>query len=425
MSTSAWIAVAVFLCAGVANAQTGKVIELRTANKMERSVINGEEVRDFVGNVHFVQPSDSGGTVKLWCDRALQFIRSGRIDCFGNVKLVRENVTIYAKEGQYFDKTRKAVLKKGVRLERPGTVLTALDGDYDVDAKKAHFVGNVVVVDSVSTTTCDVLTYFDGDERSIAVGRVTVTSPRDAVTVFGDSLVHFGSIDYTIIPSNPKLVQVDTSALGRLDTLVVVSRTMEAYRDASQPHYVASDSVRIVRNELAAVSGRGFYRPGEGLLILTRQPVVWYDRNQVSGDSIAVRLENGRLRSVFVAGRAMAVSQSDSLLTGRFDQLTGRTLTLYFGEENIERIVAERQSISLYYLFENAVPNGANKSSGDKIVVEFMDGLVRHISVAGGVEGQYIPEPLMVGRERFYDLDGFQWYTKKPRRMNTQIILDK
>jgi hypothetical protein len=72
----------------------------------------------------------------------------------------------------------------------------------------------------------------------------------------------------------------------------------------------------------------------------------------------------------------MAVSRSDSALLQRFDQLTGRTLMIYFGQSNIERIVAERQSISLYYLFDNKTPNGANKSSGDRIVVEFTDGQV-------------------------------------------------
>lgn len=402
----------------------GKVIELKAADKMERRSIGGEEVRDFDGRVHFVQPSASGGTINLWCDRALQFVRSGRIDCYGHVKIVRDSVTITSKEGRYYDKTRKAMFTKGVRLERPGTILTALEGDYDGDARMAHFVGEVVVIDSVSTTTCDDLTYFEEGERSIATGDVKVVSPGDGVTVYGDSLVHLGAIEYTIVPKNPKLVQVDTSGLGRLDTLVVVSRVMESYRDTSL-RYIARDSVQLVRNEMAAVCGNGIYRPQEGLLILTEQPVIWYDVNQVSGDSVAVRLENHKLRSVFVHGRAMAASRSDTSLVQRFDQLTGRELTLYFGESNVERIVAERQSISLYYLFENDVPNGANKSSGDRIVVQFTDGQVDQISIAGGVEGQYVPERLLGGREPIYNLDGFQWYSKKPKRYNTTIVMEE
>ena len=413
--------IVVWMSAGLA--QSGKVIELKSANKMENTTIGGEQVRDFVGKVHFVQPSESGGAINLWCDRALQFMQSRRIECFGNVKIIRDSLTLLSKEGTYVDRTRRAHLTKGVRLERPGTVLTALEGDYDADEKRAHFTGNVVVVDSVSTTTCDELTYFEKDERSIAVGNVRIISPGDGVTVFGDSLMHLGTIDYTIIPKNPTLVQVDTSDFGRLDTLVVVSTVMEAYRDSTQ-RYVARDSVMLVRNEMAAVCGQGVYRPQEGLLILTKQPIVWYDRNQVSGDSIAVRLANHKLQSVFVQGRAMAVSRSDTALVHRFDQLTGRTLTLFFGENNIERIIAEKQSTSLYYLFDNKTPNGANRSSGDRIVVEFTDGEVDQINVSGGVEGQYMPEQQLMGRERNHNLEGFQWYPRRPRRYTTEIILE-
>ena len=404
--------------------QSAKVIELRSADKMENTIIGGEQVRDFVGRVHFVQPSDSGGAVHLWCDRALQFLRSGRIDCFGNVRMTRENMKLYSKEGTYFDRTRNARFSKGVQLERPGMLLTANEGEYDADRKKAHFRNNVVVVDSVSTTTCDDLTYFDSDERSIAVGHVRVHSPGDGVTVLGDSLVHFGAIDYTIVPVNPILVQVDTSAAGRLDTLVVTSLMMEAWRDTSQ-RYVATDSVMMVRNEMAAVAGRGTYRPQEGILILTKQPVVWYDENQVSGDSVVARLKNHRLETVYVQGRAMAVSRSDTALAQRFDQLTGRELTLYFGDENIERIIAQRQSISLYYLFDDKTPNGVNRSSGDRIVVEFSGGQVEQINVTGGVEGQYMPEQMIEGRERINNLDGFQWHVRRPRRHGITITLEE
>ena len=414
----------IVVATGVATAQPGKVIELKSANKMENTLIGGEQVRDFVGNVHFFQPSESGGAVNLWCDRALQFVQSRRIECFGNVRVIRDSVTLLSKEGTYFDRARRAHLTKGVRLERPGTVLTAKEGDYEVDEKRAHFTGNVVVKDSLSTTTCDDLTYFEKDDRSIAVGNVVISSPQDGVTVYGDSLMHLGTINYTIVPKHPTLLQVDTSDFGRLDTLVVVSKMMEAYRDSSQ-RYVARDSVMIVRNEIAAVCDQGIYWPQDGLLVLTKQPIVWYDENQISGDSIAVRLENHRLRSVFVEGRAMAVSRSDSALAQRFDQLTGRTLMIYFGQSNIERIVAERQSISLYYLFDNKTPNGANKSSGDRIVVEFTDGQVDQISVSGGVQGQYLPEPILIGRERTYDLSGFQWYSQRPRRHITEIILEQ
>lgn len=415
-----WGAIFVFAGFGISGAQPSKVIELRSARELNVKKIGDEEVRDFKGNVHFVQPAARGGTVKVWCDRAQQYMTQGRIELLGNVKIVRDEVTLTSTRGTYYSATRRAKIQDGVRLEQRGTVLTAREGDYFTDEKKAYFTGDVVVLDSASTTFSDALTYFEEGEKSIAVGNVKVVSPADGVTVFGDSLVHFGEINYTIVPKNPRLVQVDTSSTGGLDTLVVAGKVMEAYRDTSS-RFIARDSVLMVRNELAARCGEAIYMPSEGLIVLLKQPLVWYAENQVSGDSIAVRLEKHKLRSVYVEGRAMAVSRSDSSLKSRFDQLTGRQLTLYFAKDNIEKIEAIRNATSLYYLFESERPNGLNRSSGDKITVYFTEGQVEEIKVVGGVEGQYMPEPMIDQREQKFNLDGFKWHGNRPKRRLTEI----
>lgn len=403
-------------------AQSGRPVELRSARQLNVRTVAGEEVRDFVGNVHFVQPSEGGGLVQLWCDRAQQYTKQGRIELTGNVKIVQDSVTLKGKQGTYFSKTRDAMMLAGVTLERDDMTLTALQGFYDADARKARFFGEVIVVDSVSTTRCDSLTYFDNGDRSIAVGRVSIISPKDRVTVYGDSLVHFGDIDYTIIPKNPKMVHADSVGWNQIDTLVVVGRVMESYRDTAV-RYIVKDNVLLARNDLSARSGYAGYWPAEGLAVLMQQPVVWYAENQIFGDSIAISMEHQRLRKVYVSGKAMAVSRSDSVLSERFDQLTGRELTLFFGGENLERIEAVRNAISLYYLFDEATPNGVNRSSGDRIIVQFTDGQVDEITVHGGVEGTYRPEDL-VRRERTLNLDGFRWHETRPLRRGTEITVE-
>lgn len=403
-------------------AQSGRPVELRSARQLNVRTVAGEEVRDFVGNVHFVQPSEGGGLVQLWCDRAQQYTKQGRIELTGNVKIVQDSVTLKGKQGTYFSKTRDAMMLAGVTLERDDMTLTALQGFYDADARKARFFGEVIVVDSVSTTRCDSLTYFDNGDRSIAVGRVSIISPKDRVTVYGDSLVHFGDIDYTIIPKNPKMVHADSVGWNQIDTLVVVGRVMESYRDTAV-RYIVKDNVLLARNDLSARSGYAGYWPAEGLAVLMQQPVVWYAENQIFGDSIAISMEHQRLRKVYVSGKAMAVSRSDSVLSERFDQLTGRELTLFFGGENLERIEAVRNAISLYYLFDETTPNGVNRSSGDRIIVQFTDGQVDEITVHGGVEGTYRPEDL-VRRERTLNLDGFRWHETRPLRRGTEITVE-
>ncbi|HEX9614647.1 MAG TPA: OstA-like protein [Bacteroidota bacterium] len=412
----------IFLAANAAVGQSGKVIELRSARQMENRIIEGEDVRDFTGNVHFVQPGEDG-EIRLWCDRARQYMKRGRVDLSGNVRIVQDSMTLRGSQGTYFSRDGMAFMRAGVLLERGDMTLTAREGDYDANADRAEFRGDVVVIDSVSTTYCDSLIYFQDGDRSVAMGQVVVRNPRDGVTVFGDSLLHYGDINYAVVPKNPRMVQIDTAADGSVDTLVVIGKIMEAFRDTSR-RYTVNDSVFMVRNDLAAKCGDALYRPSEGLTILRENPVVWYGGNQISGDSIAVRLEGNKLKSVFVAGRAMAVSKADSMLTERFDQLTGRELTLFFDGQNIERIEAVRNAISLYYLFDDSLANGVNRSSGDKIIVNFTEGQVSEINVIGGVEGVYSPEEVIAAKERTLNLDGFQWRTDRPRRFGTHVMVE-
>jgi hypothetical protein len=75
-------------------------------------------------------------------------------------------------------------------------------------------------------------------------------------------------------------------------------------------------------------------------------------------------------------------------------------------------------------LYDKDKPDGANKSSGDRITMNFLDGKIDRIKIVGGVLGQYFPEKMLEDHESQYNLDGFKWFTIRPRR-NKLTILDQ
>jgi hypothetical protein len=177
----------------------------------------------------------------------------------------------------------------------------------------------------------------------------------------------------------------------------------------------------MTRGELSARCGRGVFLPDINRIHLSKQPYIWQEGQQISGDSILILLEKRTLRSVFVRGHAMLLSRADSVRRGRFNQLSGRQLTIYFSEGRIQRVDVERNATSLYYLYDDAKPNGLNKSSGDRIFIEFDGGAVEQTKVVGGVQGQYLPERMIRTREQDYNLDGFKWMLSRPRRHGLEL----
>jgi lipopolysaccharide export system protein LptA len=395
------------LHAGAAG-QESRLIVLEHADSLVGRVIDGEEARELIGNVRISQED-----VRIACDRALQFVRRGVIELHGNVTVRDDTVTIRTERGIYHREQRRAEAFDSVALDDGRAQLRARYGEYFFTDGTAVFRGDVEVRDTLSMLRADYLQYLRRERRSVAAGNVILHSIPDNVTIGGERLENDRSRDYARVTGRPVLVQLDTTSSGRIDTLVVLSTVMESFRDTLQL-LVATDSVRIVRGSLAATAERALYYTRRDSILLRETPRIWYSETQVSGDSIDVSLQDQAIRRVDVLGDAFAISRSDSTYPSRFDQLSGDRLIMEFEDRALRRMTVDTRATSVYFLYEDSLANGLNRSSGDRIILEFEEGRVSTITMVGGVEGQYVPEPLVLRREEEYRLPGFLWDEDRP-----------
>jgi len=92
-------------------------------------------------------------------------------------------------------------------------------------------------------------------------------------------------------------------------------------------------------------------------------------------------------------GNALTLSRADSLRPSRYNQLTGETLRMQFDRRRLQTVRADVRAMSIYFAYEDTAANGVTTSTGDRITLLFDEGRVRSISIVGGVEGEYHPEP--------------------------------
>lgn len=406
------------ITASLSFAQGVRVIVLENADHVEGRQINGEAVREFIGSVRFSQEN-----VHVSCNRALQFLTSGKVELMGNVVVVDDSgVTMKCPRGMYYRDERRAVGLDSVLIDDGTVILTARYGEYFVDPKRAFFRNQVVVRDTASIVNADSLTYFRIEKKSVAEGNVAVYNRTDRITITGRQLDHWSAKQFSRVTGHPLLTQIDSSADGTIDTLFVRSRVMEAYRDTLKL-FVAIDSVSILRADLAAVCSVARFYTANDSITLRGGPVVWYEKTQVTGDSINVYLRHRKLDRVHVLGNAFAISESDSNYPGRYDQLSGEQMFMQFGSKGLAQIDVESRATSLYHLYEDSLANGLNKTSGDRILIGFEDGKVASIRVQGGVEGKYVPENLVRGKEEEYTIAGFQLHRNRPgNRLETPAV---
>ena len=294
------------LLSGDALGQGKDDILLKHADVFAGRNVNGEDIRELTGNVHLVQ-----GNVLVWCDQAVQHLAKNEVELMGRVRVLRDTVTLTAKRGTYYGDTKRAVCEDGVRLETTHVVLLADSGTYFTEEKKSFFHSHVRVIDSTTTIFSDELTYLEKERESIAVHNVKVINSDNNVRLFGDYLEHFDETRYTRITEQPRLMQIDTSSKGVIDTLVVKSILMESYDDSTKK-LIATDSVAMARGALSVRCGWARYFTQKQFMELRQAPVVWYDDNQASGDSITLYMSHNKLQRALILGRTFALSLSDS-----------------------------------------------------------------------------------------------------------------
>ncbi|NWG28804.1 MAG: hypothetical protein HXY48_09760 [Ignavibacteriaceae bacterium] len=413
--------------------------------------IEGESIREVIGNVRLSQ-----GNVTVTCNMAVQYLARNEAELIGNVIAKQDSLTIQTEKGYYFGNLRKTKSISGIVLDDTKVVLSADSGEYFFDESKAFFQTNVKLVDSTTTLLADELTYFKNLDKSIAVGNVkisdkdniitadtlthlrktkfsfadgnvSITNFRDNLTVFGNHLEDNGQLKYTLINENPVLMQVDTTFNVdevdqnriSIDTLLIKSSVMESFRSGTNT-FKATDSVKILRGGFASVNDLTTYYRNEEKIITSKiredasRPVLWYENSQLMGDSVTIYLDEGQINELIVNFNAFMLSQN-KIFDKRFDQTSSDSVHLYFSENRLERAEFAGKVQSIYYLYDDDVPNGLVKSTAHKAVIVFRENEIDQVRLYGSPTSEYYPEVKVEGLERTFTLPKFVLKEYRPK----------
>lgn len=436
----------------------GKVAFTQGVVRIEADRATLYEARNYAvltGSVRVTQPD-----LVMTAPRAEYDGNTRRMTAPAGVTIVEKGATIRAGAGEYNMYDRRARFRNGVVMQDAEGTLRAASGDYFSLERRAVFNGGVKVETDSGTITARDMVYWRDTRETFATGAVVVTSKQNTARLTGDTLHHWPDRGYTVAHGSPKLVQIDTATTGdsagtvRRDTTIVTARRMESFRTqgSSQEEYVATDSVKLVRGMLQAVAGRVRFLQSENRITLgpapdtgradsgrvdtskasvdsvgatpgvpgavagARErrvgpyPVLWFDKSQLTGDSITVGLEEKKLRWIEVDRNAFAVTEGKR--RARYDQLAGSRIFIDVLRDTVRQVRSEENASSVQFVFDEDRPDGVSRASGDTIVIAFDAGPASTVEILGSrtrAEIEYFPEKMVGGQESIYRLEGFRW----------------
>ena len=308
-------------------------------------------------------------------------------------KLVSGKTVLTSKEGVYYGETKDTYFKKKVVLVDPDytiktdtllynsfydkttfivpTIITSgtstkiltSDGYYDLKNKKAYFGKRPIIQDSTTTLIADEVASDDSTGFGEARGNVVYTDTAQGTMLTSNNLKTNKKEGSYLATEKPVMaikqdkdslfIAADTLFSAKLSSLPKDSSSLASNvpvvnnADSSKDRYIeAYYHVRIFSDSLQAIGDSLFYSAQDSAFRLFKNPIVWAQENQITGDTIYLYTQNKKPKRMYVFENALAISKASE---GYFNQVKGRTINGYFKEGNIDNLRAKGNAESVYY----------------------------------------------------------------------------
>jgi len=170
-------------------------------------------------------------------------------------------------------------------------------------------------------------------------------------------------------------VEIDSMNIAAADTT-------EA--DSTAPRYfIGYHHVKIYSDSLQGKCDSVSYTQSDSTIRMIYDPIAWSHNSQITGDTILLRIDSGRLKSLYVPNNALIVSRSGPVKANLFDQVQGKTLTGYFKDNTITKMVVFPNAESIYYPRNDKDGSylGVDQSKSQSMYIYFEDQKIKRISL--------------------------------------------
>ena len=399
------------------------------------------------GNVILLRPDMRLETDTLYLDRIKNIAYYN-----SRGKIIDNDNTLRSNSGTYFMGPKKYIFKSNVTIDNPDynvdseeleyytesnytyfndkTLITGIDysilcknGFYDTYSQRGFFKENAVINYDGKIINGDSI-YFE-NEKSYASASFNVKI-NDTIN---DSIItgHYGEIfkekDSAIITKNALAVNIIKN-----DSLYIHSDTITITGPDEKKILKGYYDVRILKSDVRGISDSIHFNQETGLIKLLKQPkssrylkaltdeqknkinpIIWFGENQITGDKIFLKsnMQTEELDSLIIRGNVF-MSQKDSLVNDRFNQIKGEKLDGLFTEGKLDNVFIEKNSTLLYYMYSDEGEFiGMNNTLASSILIKFNENEISEVSFYRNPDGNVISENKIIVNEM--KLPGFIW----------------
>jgi lipopolysaccharide export system protein LptA len=382
------------------------------------------------GNVRLVDNETILTTDTLVFDRNTQI---AQYDNWG--KIVEGKNVLVSKHGYYYTNRKEFFYKEKVILMNPDNVMHSDTLMYNTLTHVAYFFGPSNIKGKEDSIYCENGWY--NTAKNIARFRKKGQIYHQEQIVNGDSIYYERESGYGQIFKNANIIDTANKIIlsgdyGELHrkrgSAFMTERAVAKLIDKKDTLFLHSDSIHAAFDTTQAVKKiRCFYkvkffrRDLQGLcdsltwqsldstLTLFSNPVLWSEKNQLTADTIFLRMKNNRADSMILRNAAFIISKDDS---AKFNQIKGRDMVGYFINNELYKIRVIGNAETIYYAREDdRTLIGINKALSSNMLIFLDKNQLKSITYMGQPSAVLYPEKEMNVNDRL--LKDFKWIEEK------------
>jgi len=386
----------------------GKVVNKKTVLNSREGEYNG-----YTKDVLFkkdVVLTDPGYTI--YTD-SLQYNAESEIATFiAPTTILNEGRKIYTREGYYDLKRGKAFFSKRPRVIDSTSSIIADEMALDDSAQIGQFRGNVVYVDTVNNVSIISNNLFVNKKQKSFLATekplMILVQDKDSTYITADTLY---SARLSDLPAG-RMVPVLTDTSGGYNP-----PDLEGKDSSMNRFFEAWNHVRIFSDSAQAVCDSMFYAGTDSAFRLFRNPVLWSSDSQITADTIYMFTKEKRPDRLTAFFNGFIINKVGG---NQFNQVKGNTVNARFNQGNIEYVRAKGRAESVYYAMDDEGGFvGMNRATSDAIDLFFENRQAKIVKFINDLKGVTYPmRQIPPSEDR---LNGFNW--QENRRPKTKYEL--
>jgi lipopolysaccharide export system protein LptA len=331
-----------------------------------------------------------------------QYSPDTKIANFRNdVKLVHPKFVMTNKELTYNTETKIADIHVPTDIVSDSGYVYTSKGTYNTATDKSVLYNRSYVISDHRKLTGDTVYYDQKKSIGEAFGNVVLIDTVQQITMIGGYGYSEEKTGYGLMARQPLLMEYSEK-----DTLWLHGDTLMTQQDSIYKTIRAFYGVRFFRNDFQGLCDSMFYSTRDSVLSFHKNPVLWSDKQQISGEFIQMHTQNNRPKLLHIQRAAMLISQEGDSL---YDQSSGKDLKAYFDSSQVVKVEIRGNAETVYLPRDKDEEiMGLNKLEGSSLDLYRRNEKVKKVVVWPEPKGKFYPLNLLDPEARY--LKNFAWY---------------